>query len=85
MQFTINGTTTTKDSNLEDFKVDRKVRMVVTNLGNSGVLEGLNNFVLPFRVDNESNTATGTDDYFRLTISGGTDDFDMDNVRLYET
>jgi uncharacterized repeat protein (TIGR01451 family) len=83
VQFTINGTTTTKDSNLEDFKVDRKIRMVVTSQGDTGVLEGLNNFVLPFRVDNESNTATGTDDYFRLTISGGTDDFDMNNVRLY--
>jgi len=83
VQFTINGSTTTTNSNLENFEVDRKIRVVVTSQGDASVVAGLNTYVLPFQIDNESNTATGTSDYFRLTITGGTDDLDMNNVRLY--
>lgn len=86
VQFTINGSTTTTNSNLENFEVDRKIRVVVTSQGGASVVAGLNDYVLPFRIDNESNTATGTNDYFRLTIvdeNAGATTFDMNNVRLY--
>jgi uncharacterized repeat protein (TIGR01451 family) len=84
VQYTINGSTSTKNSNTENFVVDRKIRMVVTTNGNATVVAGSNDYVLPFTVTNESNSQAADTDYFRLTISAdGTDNFDMNNVRLY--
>ncbi|PLX92022.1 MAG: hypothetical protein C0619_06645 [Desulfuromonas sp.] len=82
--FTLGGLTPPAVSSPpETFEVDTKVRPVVTSNGDASVIAGVNDFVLPFTVANESNTAGGSD-FFELSVdTGAADDFDMNNVEIW--
>jgi uncharacterized repeat protein (TIGR01451 family) len=67
-------------SNTTTFKVDNKVILTVAELGSANVIPGTSDQVLVFSVTNTGNTTQG---YSLAVTGGGTDDFDMDNVRIY--
>jgi uncharacterized repeat protein (TIGR01451 family) len=66
-------------SNTTTFKVDNKVDLTVAEVGSASVIPGDSDQVLVFSVTNTGNTTQG----YSLLVSGGADDFDMTNVRIY--
>lgn len=66
-------------SNTASFVVDNKVDVTVASLSNATVVPGSNNQVLVLSVSNAGNTTQG----YSVAVTGGTDDFDMTNVRIY--
>jgi uncharacterized repeat protein (TIGR01451 family) len=68
------------NSNTTTFKVDNKVNLTVAELGSANVIPGANDQVLVFSLTNTGNTTQG----YSLVVTGGADDFDMTNVRIYK-
>ncbi|WP_419176541.1 hypothetical protein [Desulfosediminicola sp.] len=66
------------------FKVDTKIRPVVAQASDVYVVAGVDDFLMPFLVTNESNSAAGYD-YFDLTHEEmGTSTFSMNSVEIWE-
>ncbi len=61
------------------FKVDNKVDATVAKVTDATVIPASTDEVLVFTVTNIGNTTQG----YSLAVSGGTDDIDMNNVRIY--
>lgn len=66
-------------SNTASFVVDNKVDITVASVSNATVVPGSNDQVLVLSVSNTGNTTQG----YSVAVTGGTDDFDMTNVRIY--
>ena len=66
-------------SNTASFVVDNKVDNTVASVSNATVVPGSNDQVLVLSVSNTGNTTQG----YSVAVTGGTDDFDMTNVRIY--
>lgn len=87
--YTVGGTTTTTQSNIATFKVDKKVNLVVAEVGGAPtyVALGSNDQVTTFTVTNLTNDVQD----FRLNPDQqnvsipllGADDFDMNNLRAF--
>lgn len=66
-------------SNVVTFLVDNKVDLTVARISNATVIPGSTNQVLAFSLTNTGNTTQG----YSVAHTGGADDFDMNNVRIY--
>ncbi|OGR32648.1 MAG: hypothetical protein A2091_03545 [Desulfuromonadales bacterium GWD2_61_12] len=84
VDYTIGGTPTTTPSNPTSFLVDRMINPVVVYTGAATVtvVAGATNYVLPFTIQNLSNTPLATNEYFNLTTSEVTANI-MQNVEIY--
>ena len=80
INFTVNGVADSEISNVTDFEVDNKVDLTVAAVTGAMVLPNSADQVLVFTVTNAGNTTQG---YTLQVVPDGTDDFDMNNVRIY--
>jgi uncharacterized repeat protein (TIGR01451 family) len=66
-------------SNIVTFLVDNKVDLTVARVSDATVIPGTNDQVLAYSITNTGNTTQG----YSVAYTGGVDDFDMNNVRIY--
>jgi uncharacterized repeat protein (TIGR01451 family) len=66
-------------SNTVTFVVDNKVDLTVANVSDATVIPGSTDQVLAYSITNTGNTTQG----YSVAYTGGADDFDMNNVRIY--
>lgn len=90
VDFQVGGVDQTQQDATDTFRVDRKIDLVVATVDSSeiGITPGEENAITTFTVTNESND---TIDFLLAAANqsggtgqfGGTDDFDMSNLRIY--
>lgn len=66
-------------SNTTTFVVDNRVDLTVANIADATVIPGSTDQVIAYSITNTGNTTQG----YSVSFSDGSDDFDMNNVRIY--